>query len=82
MVFTNDKVLNWDKNLYNGNVGRIIRHKVNKEKWQLKTKSGKIVECTNDHSLIVFRNGEKISVKPYEIQKGDKVLTIKKAEVK
>ena len=75
-VLTNDKVLNWNNELYFGNVKRIIRHKVSKKKWQLKTKSGKIIECTDDHSLIVFRNGEKIKIKPHEILSDDKVLSI------
>ena len=75
-MLTNDKVLNWNNELYFGNVKRIIRHKVSKKKWQLKTKSGKIIECTDDHSLIVFRNGEKLKIKPYEILSDDKVLSI------
>lgn len=75
-VKTDDKVLNWDNNLYFGDINRIIRHKVSKKKWQLKTKSGKIIECTDDHSLIVFRNGEKMKIKPHEILPDDKVLSI------
>ena len=75
-VKTDDKVLNWDNNLYFGDIKRIIRHKVSKKKWQLKTKSGKIIECTDDHSLIVFRNGEKMKIKPHEILPDDKVLSI------
>lgn len=75
-VLTDDKVLNWDNKLYYGDIKRIIRHKVSKKRWQLKTKSGKIVECTDDHSLIVFRNNKKIKIRPNEIKSGDKVLSI------
>jgi hypothetical protein len=77
-VVTNDSVLNWsDKdNLYYGKVKRIIRHKVNKPKWRLKTKSGKEIICTSDHSLIVFRDGVKLSVKPNEILQSDKILAV------
>lgn len=75
-VLTNDKVLNWNNGLYMAPVKRIIRHKVNKPKWRLKTKSGKEILVTNDHSMIVFRNGEKLEVKPSEILKTDKILTI------
>jgi intein/homing endonuclease len=75
-VITNDKVLNWNNEFYMAPVKRIIRHKVTKPKWKLKTKSGKEVIVTNDHSMIVFRNGLKLEVKPSEILKTDKILTI------
>lgn len=78
-VITGDKILNWseDKNLYYAPVKRIIRHKVSKSKWKLKTKSGKEIIVTNDHSMIVFRNGKKLEVKPSEILKTDKILCAK-----
>jgi DNA polymerase elongation subunit (family B) len=77
-VKTNQKVLNWDENkgLYYANVKRIIRHKVRKAKWKLKTKNGKEIIVTNDHSMIVFRNGTKMEVKPSEILNSDKILTV------
>ena len=77
-VLTDDKILNYhpEKGIYYSNVKRIIRHKVSKDKWRLKTKSGKEVIVTNDHSMIVFRNGEKIEVKPSEILKTDKIITV------
>lgn len=78
-VITDDKILNYsnDGYIYYANVKRIIRHKVNKPKWKLKTKSGKEIIITNDHSMIVFRNGDKIEVKPSQILKTDKILIIK-----
>ena len=76
-VFTNDKVLNWDKVLYYAKVKRIIRHKVSKPKWKLKTKSGKEIIVTNDHSMIVFRDGIQLEIKPSNILKTDKILIIK-----
>lgn len=78
-VLTSDKILNYsdDGNLYYASVKRIIRHKVSKDKWKLKTKSGKEIEVTNDHSMIVFRNGIKIEVKPSEILDTDKILVLK-----
>lgn len=75
-VECDDKILNWDNKLYYGTPKRIIRHKVTKPKWILKTKSGKEVVVTNDHSMIVFRDGKKLEVKPYEILPTDKILTI------
>ena len=75
-----ENVLNYDDNkgLYYAPVKRIIRHKVSKPKWKLKTKSGEEIIVTNDHSMIVFRNNKKIEVKPSEILKTDKILTIRK----
>lgn len=79
-VLTDDKILNYhpDKGIYYTSVKRIIRHKVSKNKWKLRTKSGKEVIVTNDHSMIVFRNGQQIEVKPSEILKTDKILVLKK----
>ena len=53
-----------------------MRHKVSKPKWRLKTKDGKEIIMTNDHSMIVFRDGQKLEVKPYEILPTDKVLSV------
>ena len=79
-VKCSDKVLNYceEKKLYYTEVKRIIRHKVSKPKWKLKTKSGKEIMVTNDHSMIVFRDNRKIEVKPSEILKTDKILIVKK----
>lgn len=72
------QILNWDNNkLYYGKPKRIIRHKVTKPKWILKTKSGKEIVVTNDHSMIVFREGKKIEIKPKDIRKTDKILIVK-----
>lgn len=78
-VLTNDKILNWSESnkIYYTPVKRIIRHKVSKPKWKLKTKSGKEIIVTNDHSMIVFRDGIKLEIKPSEILKTDKILVIK-----
>jgi DNA polymerase elongation subunit (family B) len=54
----------------------IFRHKVKKEKWKLVTKSGKEITVTNDHSMIVFRDGVKLEIKASEIKKTDKILVI------
>jgi hypothetical protein len=79
-VNCDDKILNFDekKGLYYAPVKRIIRHKVSKPKWKLKTKSGKEIIVTNDHSMIVFRDGKKLEVKPSKILKTDKILVVRK----
>lgn len=77
----NCNILNYSKEnkLYNVKVSKIIRHKVTKKKWKLKTKSGKEVIITNDHSMIVEREGVLLKVKPSEINpKIDKVISISK----
>lgn len=78
-IKTTDKILNWNKNrgLYYANVKRIIRHKVSKSKWKIKTKTGKEIIVTEDHSLIVFRNNKQIEIKPQDILNTDKILCIK-----
>lgn len=55
----------------------IMRHKVyNKSKFRIKTKSGKEIEVTGDHSMMVIRNNELITVKAKDILKSDKIITI------
>lgn len=75
-VHTKDKVLNYVSDLMYQKVTRIIRHKVNKPKWKIVTESGKEIECTNDHSLIVYRNNKQVKVKPVEIDENDLVLVV------
>lgn len=83
-VYTEDAVMNYvGENLYFAPVKRIIRHKVTKDKYRLTTDwSGKSVECTSDHSLVVYRaegdTGQYWShkIKPYELQENDAVVTM------
>ena len=80
IIGSKEKVLNWseDKGLHYDNIKYIMRHKVIKAKWRLRGKDGKEIFVTNDHSLIVFRDGKKIEVKPWEIKPGiDKILVVK-----
>ena len=78
-VLTNDRILNYNntKGIYYAKVKRIIRHKVSKPKFKLKTKSGKEILVTDDHSMVVFRDGIQIEIKPSKILKSDKVLILK-----
>ena len=79
-VLTNEKILNWsdEKKLYYSDVRRIIRHKVSKPKWKLKTKSGRYIIITDDHSLIVFRDGKQLEIKPSNVEKSDNILIVYK----
>jgi hypothetical protein len=69
------KTLNWteERGIHYSKVKNIIRHKTSKKKFKIRA-GGREVIVTEDHSIIVFRNGEKIEVKPNEIKSEDKVL--------
>lgn len=55
----------------------IMRHKVSKEQWKLKTKSGKEIFVTGDHSLMVLRNNELIAIKAKDVNKEtDKIISL------
>ena len=79
VILVNFKSLNWTKEegLKYSNVKNIIRHKTTKAKWRLRA-GGEEVIVTSDHSLVVFRNEEKVVLKPKDIKKGDKILLVLK----
>ena len=60
-------VENWDKDVKWSDVKRIIRHKVTKKKYKVRTKSGKDIIITGDHSIMVIRDGKKIKMCATEI---------------
>lgn len=75
-----DEILNWskDRGLYFAPIKYVMKHKVSKPKYKIKTKSGKEIIVTGDHSCIVFRNGEQLTIKAKDINKDtDKILSIK-----
>jgi hypothetical protein len=55
----------------------VMRHKVKKAKYKITTESGKSVIVTEDHSCMVIRDGELISVKTKDINpETDKIMSI------
>ena len=55
----------------------IMRHKVNKPKYKIKTKSGKELILTGDHSVMIIRNNELVPIKTKDIDKNsDMLITI------
>lgn len=55
----------------------IMRHKVSKPKFKIKTKSGKEIIVTGDHSCVVFRNGKQLTIKAKDINKDtDMILSV------
>lgn len=79
LVESDASVLNYkDGKLEFTPIKYIIRHKVSKSKFKIKTKSGKEVIVTGDHSCIVFRDGKQLTVKAKDINiKTDKILSVK-----
>ena len=79
IVQCDSKVLNWTKEngLQYVPIKYIMRHKVSKAQFKIKTKSGKEIIVTGDHSCIVFRNGEQLIIKAKDINKDtDRILSI------
>ena len=55
----------------------IMRHKVNKPMYKIKSKSGKELIVTGDHSIMVIRNNELLTIPTKDINKEtDKLITI------
>ena len=81
LITNNVSTLTYDEKtdkIVSRSVKYIMRHKVSKAKWKLKTKSGKEVIVTGDHSLMVIRDNKLISVKAKDVNiKTDKILSIK-----
>ena len=64
---------------HNGVVGNypaseIIRHKVNKPKWEVTCESGDSVTVTGDHSCVVFRDNIPVDLPTNELVVGDIML--------
>jgi DNA polymerase elongation subunit (family B) len=53
----------------------IMKHKVKKRMFKI-TVGGKSVTVTEDHSVMVLRDGELIDVPPSDIKKGDKLIKL------
>ena len=55
-----------------GNVKYIEKHKTKKLTYRIKTKSGKSIDVTEDHSIMIVENGKIIEKKSKELNKNDK----------
>lgn len=66
-----------EKGLHYVPIKRIYRHKISKPKFKIKTKSGKEVIVSGDHSCVVFRDGQQLTIKAKDINKEtDKILSV------
>lgn len=68
----NSLSMSCNKELEDKNILYVMKHKVHKRIYRIKTKTN-YIDITEDHSLIVLRNDRLISVKPQEIIKGDMI---------
>jgi DNA polymerase elongation subunit (family B) len=60
-----------------GKYNYVYRHRTSKRRFIIKTANGKEVTVTEDHSVMILKeNGDIVEVKPMDINKGDKVITI------
>lgn len=77
-TISNDTSLGMDNqlNVVRKPIKYIMKHKVKKRMFKL-TVNGSSVTVTEDHSIIVMRNNNIISVKPKDIIKGDKIVKLK-----
>ena len=77
-ILNEDVVIGYDS--YNSspvcvNINYVMRHRTKKKLYKITTINGKQVTVTEDHSLIVDRNGMLINCKPSELQTDDGIIT-------
>jgi DNA polymerase elongation subunit (family B) len=77
-LFNSSKVLGF--NSYHmeptiANISYIMRHKTKKKLYRITTENGKQVTVTEDHSLIVDRDGFLIECKPNDLLENDAIIT-------
>ena len=58
------------------NISYVMRHKTKKKIYQINLKNGKSVKVTEDHSIMVDRDGFLIEVKPTNILKTDLIICL------
>lgn len=61
---------------YMSHIEYIYRHKVSKDLYEIEDELGNIITVTEDHSVMVERDGKLISVKPAEIVDTDILVSI------
>lgn len=59
-----------------GEVNYIYRHKVCKDLYEIEDESGNIVTVTEDHSVMVERDGNLVQSKPADIRENDNLISV------
>jgi intein/homing endonuclease len=73
------KVLSYDPSdntLMYDSINYIYRHKVTKDLYEIEDELGNIVTVTEDHSVMVEREGILCEVKPMDIQENDILISV------
>ena len=73
-------VMSYDDDIdepYLGHIEYIYRHKVSKDLYEIEDELGNIITVTEDHSVMIERDGNLISVKPADILESDILISIK-----
>ena len=73
-------VMTYDEDIdepYMGHTEYIYRHKVSKDLYEIEDELGNVITVTEDHSVMVERNGFLIDVKPVDILESDIMISIK-----
>jgi DNA polymerase elongation subunit (family B) len=79
-IFPNDLELPvYDKSsdvVKTGKVRYLEKHKVKKPMYRITTKSGRFVDVTADHSVMVMKNGKLEKTTPGQLNKNDKIIAL------
>jgi len=73
------RVASYDKmynRAYYGNINYVYRHKVQKHMFEIEDEFGNKVTVTEDHSIMVKRNGDLVEVKPLDITDNDIIISL------
>ncbi len=62
---------------YFGHINYIYRHKVSKDLYEVEDELGNTITVTEDHSVMVERNGELLEIKPGDIVESDILISLK-----
>lgn len=74
MVMSYDAAI---KEPYLGHIDYIYRHQVTKDLYDIEDELGNIVTVTEDHSVMIERNGQLMEAKPTEILESDILISVK-----
>jgi DNA polymerase elongation subunit (family B) len=77
-------VMSYDKSRdepYFGHINYVYKHSVDKQLYEVEDELGNVVTVTEDHSIMVERQGKLIEVKPQEIKDNDILVSIEINEI-
>lgn len=80
VLVLNDKDVKSESISGSTNIKNISRHKVTKDKWKVSV-GDKTIYTTCDHSIMVYRDGNVVEVRPEDIKQTD-CLIVKKDNLK